>query len=98
MFLHDYYDFVVCPFCFLVTAIEYIVIFSVKSYPFQVLLMLQLITIPKESNENRFVNREIKICITCGSSNICHNDTGIFCRKCGDVRQYELEKEDGYKL
>ena len=58
--------------------------------------MLQLV-IPickeKENNDNeRMAKIGVKICLGCGSSDTCYNQNGIFCKKCGETRQYEWEK------
>ncbi len=59
--------------------------------------MLQLVTILKESKDDKFAKRGVKICLDCGSSNTCYNHNGIFCKKCGNIRRYEWEK-NGYEL
>lgn len=55
--------------------------------------MLQLVVSPRERSDNRLVKKGVKICLECGSTDTCYNRNGIFCKKCGDTKQYECEKD-----
>jgi len=40
--------------------------------------------------EKKLVNRDIFICISCGSENISHNDYTLHCNECDSLNFYEV--------
>jgi len=44
----------------------------------------------KISKEKKFVNKDIFICISCGSDNISYNDYTLHCNECDSLNFYEV--------
>ena len=44
----------------------------------------------KISKEKKFVNKDIFICINCGSDKISHNDYTLYCNECESLNFYEV--------
>ena len=44
--------------------------------------------------EKKLVNKDIFICINCGSDNISHNDYTLHCDNCYSLHFYEVAVED----
>jgi len=44
----------------------------------------------KISKEKKFVNKDIFICINCGSDNISHSDYTLHCNECDSLNFYEV--------
>jgi len=44
----------------------------------------------KLEREKKFINKNIFICITCGSEKISHSDYTVSCQECGALNFYEV--------
>ena len=43
-----------------------------------------------ERKKKKLVNKDIFICISCGSENISHNDYTLYCNECKALNFYEV--------
>ncbi len=43
-----------------------------------------------ERKKKKLVNKDIFICINCGSDNISHNDYTLHCNECDSLHFYEV--------